>query len=224
MSEQDDQDEQVGHDRQGDQGGQAVEAVLLDLGNVLVHWDPALPFRGRVDDAEVERFFAEIDFPAFNHEQDAGRSWADARAVLEATHPEHLPLLDLYVEHFAEAVPGEVDGAAALVDDLRAAGVRTFGLTNWSAETFHVAGRQAPVVERLEGVLVSGEVRIAKPDPRVFALAAQRFGLDPARTVFADDMERNVRAAAEAGFVAELFVDAVRLRRRLRELGVPIPA
>lgn len=204
-------------------GGRAIDAVLFDLGRVLVRWDPYLPFAGRFDRADVDRFFAEVDFPAFNHAQDAGRPWAQAREELARTHPEHLPLLDTYVEHFAESVPGEVPGSAAVVDDLQAAGVRTLGLTNWSAETFHVAGEQAPVVTRLEAVLVSGEERVAKPDPAVFRLAVERFGLEPGRTLFTDDSPRNVEAAAALGFVTELFVDAVGVRARLAALGA-LPA
>ncbi|WP_199424035.1 HAD family hydrolase [Actinotalea solisilvae] len=201
-----------------------VDAVLFDLGQVLVRWDPWLPFRGRHPEADVRRFFDEVDFAAFNHRQDAGRPWAEARAELEATHPQHVGLLDVYVEHFAEAVPGPVEGADALVDDLRAAGVRVLGLTNWSAETFHVAPTTAPVVGRLEDVLVSGREGLAKPDPRIFGLATRRFGLDPARTLFTDDAPVNVDAAARAGFRTELFTSHDALRGTLRALGVEVPA
>lgn len=202
----------------------SVDAVLFDLGQVLVRWDPWLPFRGRHAEADVRRFFDDVDFAAFNHRQDAGRPWAEARAALEASHPGHVPLLDAYVEHFAEAVPGPVEGADALVDDLRAAGVRVLGLTNWSAETFHVAPRTAPVVGRLEDVLVSGREGLAKPDPRIFELATRRFRLDPARTLFTDDSPVNVEAGARAGFRTALFTSHDALRGTLRALGVDLPA
>lgn len=199
-----------------------VDAVLFDLGQVLVRWDPRLPYRGRRDDAEVRRFFEDVDFPAFNHLQDAGRPWAEARVALARTHPHHLPLLDLYVERFRDAVPGPVEGADAMVDDLVAAGVRVLGLTNWSAETFHVSLETAPVVGRLEDVLVSGREGVAKPDPRIFALAVERFRLDPSRTLFTDDAPVNVEAAAHAGLRAELFTTHDALRERLRALGIPM--
>lgn len=200
-----------------------VDAVLFDLGQVLVRWDPYLPFVGRYPRGEVEAFFAEIDFMTFNHLQDAGRSWADARAELARTHPHRLPMLDCYVTHFAAAVPGPVDGADAMVDDLRALGIRVLGLTNWSAQTFPVAPVTAPVVARLEGVVVSGREGIAKPDPAVFELAVARFGLDRSRTVFTDDSLRNVEAAARVGLLTEHFTDHRALRRRLRARGVPLP-
>ena len=201
----------------------SIDAVLFDLGRVLVDWDPYRPYVGRYPRDEVDRFFAEIDFMAFNHLQDAGRSWADARTALARTHPQHVALLDVYIDHFAESVLGEMPDASAVVADVRAAGLRALGLTNWPAETFHVAMTKTDVVGRLEDVLVSGRERVAKPDPAVFALAVERFGLDPARTLFTDDGERNVRAAAEAGFRTHLYEGPSGLRLRLRELGVAVP-
>lgn len=201
----------------------AVTAVVFDLGNVLVHWDPAGPFAGRLDDAQLRRFFADVDFPALNHAQDAGRPWADARAEVARRHPQHVAALDRYVERFADALPGPVPGSAAVVDDLRAAGVRVLGLTNWSAETYHHAAPAAPVIDRLEAVVVSGREGVAKPDPRIFRLLADRHGLDPARTVFTDDSPANVDAAARLGFQAVLFTDAAALRAELEARGA-LPA
>lgn len=201
-------------------GGSEVDAVVLDLGNVLVTWDPARAFAGRRTDAEVRRFFADVDFPALNLRQDAGRPWSQARAEVAARHPEHVATLDLYVERFADALPGPVPGSAAVVDDLRAAGVRVLGLTNWSAETFHHAVPAAPVIGRLEDVVVSGREGVAKPDARIFRIVAERFGLVPARTVFVDDSPANVDAAAALGFQAVLFTDAAALRADLVARGV----
>ena len=203
--------------------GRLVDAVLFDLGQVLVRWDPFGPYADRYDRAEVEAFFGEIDFPAFNHLQDAGRSWADARTSLGKSHPHRLPMLDVYTDHFHDALPGEVPGASDLVRGLRGAGVRVLGLTNWSAETFHLAPLRAPVVAQLEDVLVSGREGIAKPDPAAFALAAERFSLDPGRTLFADDSPVNVEAAAHVGFLAHLFTGTPALRRSLAHLGVALP-
>lgn len=204
-------------------GERLVDAVLFDLGNVLVGWDPFLPYQGRYPRARVERFFTTIDFMAFNHEQDAGRAWADAREALARTHPEYVPMLDVYIAHFADSVTGDMPGAARLVADVKAAGVRTFGLTNWSAETFHVALQKTTVVGALADVVVSGREKIAKPDPRVFDLAVSRFGLDPARTLFTDDAEQNTRVAAGRGFRTHPFQGPAGLRAQLRALGVDVP-
>lgn len=196
-----------------------VEAVVFDLGNVLVRWEAERAFDGVLTDAEVERFLADVDFPALNLRQDAGRSWREARDEVARTHPEHAATVDLYVERFAHALPGPVPGSAEVVDDLRAAGVRVLGLTNWSAETYHHGERVAPVIGRLEGVVVSGREGVVKPDPRIFAVLADRHGLDPARTVFVDDSPANVAGAAALGYQAVLFTGAAALRADLVARG-----
>lgn len=196
--------------------------VVFDLGQVLVRWDPYEPFAERWTRAEWEAFSAEIDFPAFNHEQDAGRTIADAVAALRDIHPHRVADFEHYITNFARSLGGPVPGTTEIVDELREAGVRVLGLTNWSAETFHEAARSAPVIDRLESILVSGEVGLAKPDPAIYELLVERYGLDPARTVFTDDSPANVRAAAETGLVALHFTDAARLRTELRELGLPV--
>ncbi len=200
-----------------------IRTVVLDLGNVLVRWDPRLAFAGHLTDAEVDAFFADVDFPELNLRQDAGRPWSEARAEVARRHPAHVAALDRYVEHFADTLPGPVPGSAALVDELRAAGVRLLGLTNWSAETFRHAVPAAPAIGLLEDVLVSGREGIAKPDPRIFRLLADRYHLDPAATLFADDSPRNVAAAAAEGYVAVLFTTADALRADLVVHGL-LPA
>jgi 2-haloacid dehalogenase len=200
-----------------------IDTVVFDLGNVLVRWDPRLALAGRLPARDAEAFLVDFEFMAFNHQQDAGRSWADARDELAASAPEHLPALDLYLEHFADAIAGPVPGSEQLVRELRDVGLRLLGLTNWSAETFHLAVPAAPVIGLLEDVLVSGEVGVAKPDPRIFALLTQRYGLRPDRTVFADDSAANVAAGSAAGYDAVLFTTADALRSDLVARGVVLP-
>jgi 2-haloacid dehalogenase len=200
------------------------DAVVFDLGQVLVRWDPLLPYEGRMDRERVEAYFADVDFPSFNHRQDAGRPWAEARAEVLARFPHHVEAFDVYVEHFADSLPGPVPGSEQLVRDLIAAGIRVLGLTNWSAETYHHAEPVAPAIGLLEDVLVSGSVGLAKPDPRIFALLVKQYSLVPGATVYVDDSAPNVEAAREAGFDAILFADADQLRRELVARGIAVPA
>ena len=200
-----------------------ISTVVFDLGNVLVRWDPYGPFVGRLSDRATRAFLAEFDFATFNHRQDAGRTWAEARLELERIAPEHVPAMDVYVEHMADSLLGPVPGSHALVQDLRDAGIRLLGLTNWSAETFHLAEPAAPAIGLLESVLVSGRERVAKPDPAIFALLTDRYGLDPASTVFVDDAPGNVTAGTAAGFDAIRFTSAEDLRAELVERGIEIP-
>ncbi len=199
-----------------------ITTVVFDLGQVLVRWDPYEAFAERWTREEFDAFHAEIDFPSFNHEQDAGRSFADARAAIELSHPHRAADFDHYVTNFARSLGGPVPGTTEIVEELIAADIRVLGLTNWSAENFHEAARSAPVIDRLEDVLVSGEAGVAKPDPAIYDLLIQRFRLDPPLTVFTDDSLRNVDAASGAGLVARHFTGAEQLRADLRELGLPV--
>lgn len=203
--------------------GREIDAVLFDLGNVLVRWDPYLPYEGHVPRAVVEEFLREADFMALNHAQDAGQPWPVLRARLAAERPDLVPMLDIYLADHRLSVPGEVPGADAMVRHLRDAGVHVYGLTNWGAENWHVAAEQAPVVGLLEGVVVSGHEKVAKPDLEVFRRAVARFRLDPARTLFTDDTPRNVEAAARVGLRTHLFRGHAGLATELAALGVPRP-
>lgn len=196
-----------------------VTTVVFDLGNVLVGWDPVRAL-DHLTAEQVQEFLDDVDFPALNRAQDAGRSWAEARAEVKSAHPQHVDTLDRYLDGFARSLTGPVPGSAEVVEDLLAAGVRVLGLTNWSAETFHHAVPAAPVIGRLEGVLVSGEEGVAKPDPAIFHLLAERYALDPARTVFTDDSPRNIEVAAALGYRTVLFTGAEDLRARLVAAGV----
>lgn len=199
-----------------------IDAVLFDLGNVLVGWDPYRAFAGVAGAAEVDAFFADVGFTELNLQQDAGRTWAEARELVRAVHPQHVRMLDAYVEGFPRTLTGPIPGSEALVDELERSGMRLFGLTNWSAELFWAAEPAAPAIGRLSDVLVSGREGLAKPDPRIFALAIDRFGLDPSRTLFVDDAPANVEAAARLGLRTHRFVDSDGLRGALRALGVAV--
>lgn len=200
-----------------------VDAVLFDLGNVLVGWDPYGAFEGTLTRPEVDAFFADVGFAQRNHEADAGTPWSEVRAAVAASHPQHAASVDQYVARFASALTGPVPGTSEIVDDLVGLGVPVFGLTNWSAELFHLAVPASPVIGRLQDIVVSGREGLAKPDPAVFRLAARRFGLVPSQTLFVDDSAANVEAAAALGFQVVHFTDAPALRCRLVELAV-LPA
>jgi len=201
-----------------------VETVVLDLGNVLVPWHPERAFDGLVGPEEVQRFFDDVDFLDLNRTLDGGRDWADARRELAARGPWYARMLDLYVANFPRTLGGEVPGMAQLVAELHALGLRLLGLTNWSAATFHHAVPAAPAIGLLEDVVVSGREGVSKPDPRIFALLVQRFGLEPTTTLFVDDSATNVAAARAAGLPAVVFSEAARLRADLRSRGVPVAA
>jgi 2-haloacid dehalogenase len=194
------------------------QAVLWDLGGVLVDWNPRHLYR-RVfaQEAEMERFLGGVCTQSWNEEQDAGRPFAEGVRLLVAQYPHYAVEIEAYWRRWGEMISGEIPGSVAVLGQLRERGVPLFGLTNWSAETFPIAAARFAFLEWFSGILVSGAERLKKPDARFFALAVTRFGLEPARTLFIDDSPRNVAAARELGFHTHHFIDAAGLRAALVE-------
>lgn len=196
------------------------DTVILDLGNVVVGWDPYGAVADWMSRQQWEDFSAAVDFPALNLAVDAGLSVAEARERAAAVDPAHGQTLARYFSGFAGALTGPVPGTADIVEELAAGGVRLLGLTNWSRETFHHAARAAPAVDRLEDVVVSGREGLVKPDPRIFQLLLDRHQVDPAAAIFVDDAARNVAGAASVGLTALRFTGADGLRAALRRHGL----
>jgi 2-haloacid dehalogenase len=203
----------------------APRGVVWDLGNVLIDWQPRRAIAAGVGEDEADRFLAadDFDFLAFNHGPDAGGSWDEAEDAVRRTHPHWAEHALAYRANFEASLVGEVPGSVDLVRELRGCGVAQWGLTNWSHELWPHAPRLFPFLdELLDGVVVSGTERLAKPDPRVYALVADRMGLPAADLVFVDDKQANVDAAREAGLDGVVFTGADDLRSALRSRGLPV--
>ena len=195
--------------------------VTFDLGGVLIDWNPRYLYQKLFDDdAEMERFLAEVTTQEWNAAQDAGRPWSEAVEVLSAKFPDHRDLIDAYHTRWPEMLGEAIHGTVAILDELRADGVRLYALSNWSAETFPVALERYPFLGWFDGIVISGEVGAAKPDVRIFQTLIDRHEIEPAETVFVDDNEPNVTAAGAMGFIALRFHDAERLREDLMGLGL----
>ncbi len=201
----------------------AIDTVVFDLGGVLIAWDPRRVYRDLLADGEIDDFLDEIGFFAWNHECDAGLAWDDAVAALSARHPRRSDLIAAYPARFQDSLAGPVEGAVEILRELRASTVALYALTNWSAESFRHARERFAFLEWFRGIVVSGEERVAKPDPRIFAILVDRYRLDPAKTLYVDDAELNVAAARAVGMTAVHFTGAEALREELVALGL-LPA
>ena len=195
--------------------------VVFDLGGVLVDWDPRYLYRQLFDDPdEMESFLAEVTTAEWNAHQDAGRSWADAIELLVAEHPERRELIEAFHGRWPEMLAGEIRGTVDVLAELRAAGLRLVALSNWSAELFPVALERFDFLAWFEGILISGEVGVNKPDPQIFEHLVERFGIEPATAIFIDDSSANVDTAAALGFGAIQFTDDAALRLELVRRGL----
>lgn len=195
--------------------------IVLDIGRVLLVWDPEIPYRRLIpDEAERRRFLTEICSPEWNHRQDEGRPFAEGEAELIARFPGYEALIRAWLPHWPEMVPQEMPGTPAIMEALIEAGHDVTLLTNFSTETWPLAVAKFPLLSRARGVTVSGALGVAKPERAIFDHHAETFGLDPASILFFDDSARNVAGAAAAGWTARVFTDAERMRADLEEHGI----
>ena len=203
----------------------ACDAVVFDLGGVLIEWDPRHLYRKLFpgDEAAMEQFLAEVCTHDWNRCQDAGRSFAEGARLLKAEHPDKAELIDAYGARFDEMMAGAIDGAVEILAELRERDTPLYGLTNFSAETYPPAFERFGFLRWFRGILVSGEVKLIKPDPRIYKMLIERFGLDPRRTVYIDDIEANVAAARPFGIHAIHFTTPAALREELVALGLLPP-
>lgn len=199
-------------------------AVVFDLGNVLIHWDPHPAVAAGVGDTEATRFLAadDFDFAAWNHEQDAGRRFEDSERAAVERVPHWREHVLAYRAHFERSLVGDIPGSVEVLRGLHAAGVRLFALTNWSDELFPVALARFDFLALFEDIVVSGAESLAKPDPRIFDVLAKRTGLPLESCVFIDDKAENVTAAEQVGMDAILFYADGSLREELRQRGLPV--
>jgi 2-haloacid dehalogenase len=198
--------------------------VVFDIGNVLLEWDPRHLYRKIFlgDEERMETFLATVCTVDWNLEQDRGRRWAEAVAERVALHPEWREEIGAYDARWLEMVPGAIDGTVAILERLRAAGVPTYAITNFSTEKFAVARERFPFLGGFKDVVVSGEVGLVKPDPEIFALFLARNDLDAGDCLFVDDVADNIATAHAAGFIAHHFTTPEAFAGVLRAHGFPV--
>jgi 2-haloacid dehalogenase len=200
-----------------------IRHIVFDIGKVLIHYDPNLPYSRIIpDEAERRWFFDNVCTHDWNMEQDRGRGWAEAEAEVIARHPEREEQIRAFRLNWREMVPHAYEDSVALMTGLIDAGHDVTMLTNFAADTFREAREMYPFLNLPRGVTVSGEVGLLKPDVAIYQRHAADFGLDPAACLFIDDVTVNVEGARAAGWQAVQFLGADKLQADLKDLGVEV--
>ncbi|WP_339853424.1 HAD family phosphatase [uncultured Nisaea sp.] len=205
----------------------AIDAVLFDVGNVLIEWDPRHLYRsifvredGSADEDRVAWFLTEVCTTEWHVQHDLGRSPDEQIAALVPHHPEHADLIRTFYERFQEMIPGPITPMVDAKRRMKAAGIRNYGLTNFGVETFEETRRRFDFLNAFEDVVVSGAERMKKPDPAIFRICIDRFGITPERTLFIDDSPANIQTASTLGFETHLFKEPGACLEKCRALGL----
>ncbi len=198
-----------------------IQTIVFDLGGVLIDWNPRYLFRSVFKDreADMEYFLTHVCNQEWNEKQDAGRSFAEAQAEVAIKYPQFKSEIEIYFKRWDETLGNPIAGTVEILERLASEKKhRLLALSNWSAETFHFARERFQFLKRFESILVSGEEKLIKPDPRFFNLLVERHQVVPQNAVFIDDVERNIKGAAKLGFQTIHFQNSEQLQRKLSEL------
>jgi 2-haloacid dehalogenase len=202
-------------------GTTAIEAVVFDVGGVLLDWNPRHLYRKLFEEhEEMDHFLEEICTLQWHAKHDRGYPTDRSCAELAARHPEHAEEIWAWAHRSEEMIAGPIDGTVEILRELLDAGVRCFALTNMEPETYPRRLERYPFMRWFEGTVVSGFEGISKPDPEIFELLLGRFGLEPATTLMIDDSPLNIGTARSLGMRTVQFSSPPALRAALNEAGL----
>jgi len=197
-------------------------AIIFDFGGVLLEWDPRLLYRKFFDGDQqaMENFLEEVQFFEWNHQQDAGRPFAEAIEDLCSQYPHHCDLIRAYHTHFEETVAGPIQGTVEILAALKDRGYTLFALSNWACETFLRIRDGYPFLGWFESTVISGDVGLAKPDPRIFQVLLDRIQRPADSCLFIDDSAANIAVARQLGFQIIHFQSPAQLKAELEQLQI----
>ncbi len=199
----------------------AIDAVVFDLGGVLLDWNPRYLYREMFgQEADMERFLAEVCTLDWHVANDlGGRPVRENCRELARAHPDQAEAIMAWTQRSEEMIGGEIPGTVQILAQLRAAGMSCYALTNMEAETFPLRHRRFAFMRWFEGAVVSAHEGVVKPDPEIFRRLLARFALRAESTAFIDDAQRNVDAALALGLQAVRFTSPESLRKWLVARG-----
>jgi 2-haloacid dehalogenase len=197
-----------------------IQNIIFDFGGVLVDWNPRYLFKNHFNnESEMEWFLENICTDEWNLQQDKGRSLAEATALLQAQFPEFHAKIQLFYGEWETMLKGDIPGSVALLHRLKEK-YKMYGLTNWSDETIDIAYRRFSFFDQFDGIVVSGQEKMIKPDKQIYNLLLDRYGLHAGNTVFIDDNKKNIKAAEEIGLHAIHFENPEQLELSLLALNL----
>jgi 2-haloacid dehalogenase len=201
--------------------GHRIDAVVFDLGGVLIDWNPRHLYRRLfAGEQEMELFLAEVCTGEWHQQHDLGADITQSCRQLAQLHPQHRQPIMAWAERGEEMVAGQFDETVELLAALKAAGMPCYALSNMEPETYAIRRDRFAFMSWFDGLVISGHEGTAKPGRQIFDVLLDRFGLDPHRCVFIDDSARNIEAARELGMTALLYTSAGQLRQELEDLGI----
>lgn len=200
--------------------GAPPAAVVFDIGNVLVGWDPQGAYDLAIGPQARARLFDAVDLGAMNAEVDRGRALHEAVADCAARHPAHAEDIRRWPELWPAMLSPVIAPSVAALRALKARGVPVFALSNFGRDTFAMAEAAHGFLRLFDRRFLSGELGTLKPEPGIYAALEAATGLSGPALLFADDRADNIAAAAARGWRTHHFTDPAGWTARLRTEGL----
>jgi 2-haloacid dehalogenase len=198
-----------------------IKAVIFDFGGVLIDWNPYYLYRKvYTSDTDIARLLQEIHFNEWNYSFDQGYPMTLGINEMCRLFPEHAESIRLYNDRWSETLGTTFDANIALVKSIKARGLPVYGISNWSTEKFSQVRPLYEFFNLFDDMVISGEVKIAKPDPRIYTLLLKRNHLNPAQCLYIDDSEDNCRGARQVGLQVVRYQSSNQLSQELHSGGV----
>ncbi|KPL83968.1 hypothetical protein SE15_01835 [Thermanaerothrix daxensis] len=197
-------------------------AIVFDFGGVLIDWNPYYLYRHFLgeDPEATRRFLQAVNFAEWNRENDRGRTLAQGTAELANRFPEYRDLILAYDQRYLETIGGPIQPVVEILRALKEQGYPLYGLSNWPAEKFAIVRQIYPFFAWFDDLVISGEVRLIKPEHAIFELLLKRIGRPAQECVYIDDNEENIAVARGLGFRVVLFRSPEQLKKTLRRMGI----
>ena len=183
----------------------SIKAVLFDIGNVLIEWNPARFFEARLGPVRRDAFFADFDVQAMMNRIDEGADFAATIEAVAQDTPEWANEIRMVRDDWISLASPDIPHSARLLRALRQAGVPVFALSNFGIENFRMSAEAHPVLQEFDRHYISAELGLIKPDPAIYAAVEADCGIDPAALLFTDDRADNIAVAAARGWRVHLF-------------------
>ena len=197
-----------------------IENIIFDFGGVLVNWNPRHLYKDHFkDEKEMEYFLKNICTDEWNLEQDRGRSLSEGTILLQNKFPEFHSTIQLFYDQWETMLKSDIPETVSLLYQLKAK-YKIYGLTNWSAETISIAYDRFSFFKEFDGIVVSGQEKMIKPDRQIYHLLLDRYNLKAENTIFIDDNIHNIGAAEEIGLYGIHFESPSQLETRLSLINV----
>ncbi|MDY9919162.1 MAG: HAD family phosphatase [Proteiniphilum sp.] len=197
-----------------------LKNIIFDFGGVLIDWNPIYLYQEIFDKEEDMNYFLEhVCRYEWNVLQDAGRSLAEGTRVLQEQYPEYRKEIAMYYGRWDEMLGGIIEENVKLIKPLKEK-YNVYGLTNWSAETIPIAMERYDFFKDLDGMVVSGAEKIIKPDPQLYRILLERYGIQAGESLFIDDNYANIKTAQQLGFQTIHIVDGVNLEEVLKARAI----